>query len=106
MIALQLNHNHTPTALAHLNEKLEALLADSEVEDEVRFERMLQLVRQRDSLISQHLSSLDESSRRQFAQNELSVNNQLNELAQSLLNSAKNDISHFIKSQSAIKKYK
>ncbi|WP_218355166.1 hypothetical protein [Alteromonas lipotrueiana] len=103
---MQLDHSLTPPALKQLNIQLEALLADSNSENEARFQKLLQIIRQRDTLINQHLPSLDATSRRQFAQAELSVNNQLNDLAQGLLNSAKNDISHFVRSQSAIKKYK
>jgi len=102
----QFSHPLTPAELGELNEQLATLLVNTDIEEEQRFQLFLQLVRQRDSLIQQHLGALDTEPRKQFAAAELTVNNQLNELAQSLLHSAKNDISHFIKSQSAIKKYK
>ena len=64
------------------------------------------LITERDVLIQGILASEDTEFVKKFAELELVVNNELKGMAQSLLKSAKDDVSRFIRSQAAIKKYK
>ncbi|MEW9797588.1 hypothetical protein [Alteromonas sp. CYL-A6] len=98
-----LNHSYTPPALAQLNEQLLQVLSDN-AED--WYSVFNDIIKQRDALIQAHLLSLDEAARKAFADAEYKVNEKLIDVARKLLDSAKDDMSHFVRSQAAIKKYK
>ena len=102
------NHEKTPAVLREINEKLVALFEEPEgdIEASSNYEQLKALLAIRDVTIKQHLDSLQSEEKQQFAKLELDVNNTLIELAQRLLIKAKDDITHFIRSQSAVKKYK
>lgn len=103
------NHKETPPALREINDKLVALFEEdihSDVESSSQLEKLKVLIAIRDSVINEHLESLHSEEKQLFAKLELDVNNTLIELAQSLLNKAKDDITHFVRSRSAVKKYK
>lgn len=99
-----LTHELTPQTLRELNTRLVASLASED--EESRYQLLNDLVEERDNFIRQYLASLDSADAEKFAKMELSVNDKLKQLAQTLLASAKKDMSHFVRSQSAIKKYK
>ena len=98
-----LNHTYTPAPLADINAKLLAVFSDG---SEQWFTSFSQLITQRDAIIREHLAALDEDDRKVFADAELKVNERITEVAQKLLDSAKGDVTHFVRSQAAIKKYK
>ena len=100
----ELNHDLTPAALRDIHNELVVLL--SAEEQETRYSALNELIVRRDEFIQSHLSSLSKSEAKAFAEKELTVNERLKELAQTLLSSAKSDMRHFVRSQSAIKKYK
>ncbi len=104
MSTLNFNHSKTPENLRQLNQKLTEVI-QSDDDSEQKYQAFQLLIRERDRMIRDHLSQLSDSEQKLFAESELTVNNQLNELAQSLLKSAKDDISRFIRSRAAIKKY-
>ncbi|MFS1702328.1 hypothetical protein [Alteromonas sp. AMM-1] len=99
----QLNHALTPDNLRALNQQIsECLLADSPD----KYQQFNTLINERDQLILSILGQLDNATAKQFAQQEMVVNDNLKNMAQTLLKSAKDDVSQFIRSQTAIKKYK
>ncbi len=98
------NHSQTPENLRQLNQQLSEVI-QSDDDSEQKYQAFQLLIRNRDQLIREHLSQLSDSQKKVFAESELTVNKQLNELAQSLLKSAKDDISRFLRSRAAIKKY-
>lgn len=99
----QLNHALTPDDLRALNQQIsECLLADSPD----KYQQFNALINERDQLIHSILAQLDNAAAKQFAQQEMVVNDNLKNMAQTLLKSAKDDVSQFIRSQTAIKKYK
>lgn len=104
MTEKNLNHALTPDDLRALNAKICECLAKPD--DPSGFERFNALITERDTLIQTILTSDDTEFVKKFAELELVVNNELKGMAQSLLKSAKDDVSHFIRSQAAIKKYK
>lgn len=75
-------------------------------ESENWFAEFSQIVTERDTFIREHLESLNDEERKQFAQEELKVNERIAEVARKLLDSAKGDVTQFVRSQAAIKKYK
>lgn len=101
----ELNHDLTPNALGTLNAQIVDALPQPD-DSSSGFKTFFELIVQRDELVQQILADADSSFARAFAEKELVVNDKLKELAQTLLKSAKDDASHFIRSQAAIKKYK
>lgn len=98
-----LNHTLTPDNLRALNQQIsECLLSDSPD----KYNHFNLLITQRDDIIQSVLTELDTEQARLFAQNESVINDNLKNVAQTLLKSAKDDVSQFIRSQAAIKKYK
>lgn len=98
-----LNHPLTPSSLEQVNAQILSVLTG---ESEKWFESFFQLIEKRDSVIREHLKHLDEPTRKAFAEAELVVNKHLADVAKKLLDSAKDDMSQFVRSQAAIKKYK
>lgn len=99
-----LNHCYTPASLSQLNIELVELLDKSN--DVEQFSKFKDIIFERDRIVLSVLSSLESNQRKLFAQEELRVNKILIDMAQRLLNSAKEDMTHFIRSQAAVKKYK
>lgn len=99
-----LNHELTPDNLRALNAKICECIAKPD--EPSGFELFNALITERDVLIQSILASEDTEFVKKFAELELVVNNELKGMAQSLLKSAKDDVSRFIRSQAAIKKYK
>ena len=100
----ELNHELTPQALVKINAKILLCLAGED--DETRYQTLRALIQERDEFIQSYLSTLDKNTARSFAEQEVSVNNKLLEVAQTLLKSAKDDVSHFVRSQKAAQKYR
>lgn len=101
----ELNHELTPDALGALNAQIIDALPQPD-DASSGFKTFYELIVQRDALVQQILAGAEPEFAQAFAGKELVVNNKLKELAQTLLKSAKDDASHFIRSQAAIKKYK
>ncbi len=99
----QLYHSHTPAALREINQKIAALCDNPSAGD---IETLNALLKIRDEFIVSHLESLNSEQKEAFASKEIEINDKLKEVAQTLLQSAKDDASHFVRSQVAIKKYK
>ena len=100
-----LNHSLTPETLQDLNESIAAQL-QLDQEKSSDYAELKALLAQRDRLIKDHLKILTDNEKRQFAENELRVNRALEKLAQSLLESSKEDIIQFVRGKAAVKKYK
>lgn len=100
----ELNHNLTPHDLRAINDELVVALRTEDPQDIE--DLILQLVNKRDDAVQRHLALLPPDDARAFAQNELPINEKLLNLVQTLLDSAKDDMTQFVRSQSAIKKYK
>lgn len=100
-----LNHDLTPDDLRVINASIVDALAKPD-EPSSGFAALFALIVQRDELVQHILNTSDSTFARDFAAKELVVNDKLKEVAQTLLKSAKDDASHFIRSQAAIKKYK
>ncbi|GGW73474.1 hypothetical protein [Alteromonas halophila] len=100
----ELNHNKTPPELRAVNDELIAALS-AEEPDNIEA-TLLDIVSRRDAIVQQHLASLSTDDAREFAHNEVPINDKLLELVQTLLDSAKDDITHFMRSRAAVKKYK
>ncbi|WP_421133871.1 hypothetical protein [Alteromonas sp. A079] len=98
-----LNHIHTPAELRELNEKLVVQLENANSSD---YAELNLLLAQRDSLINTYLEVLQPDDKKAFATLELEVNNSLKDLAQSLLETSKEDIIQFVRAKAAVKKYK
>ncbi|NMH59662.1 hypothetical protein [Alteromonas ponticola] len=99
----ELNHSLTPPALQQINEKIAALL--SAEEDDDRVTKLNQYADERDTFIQSYLQSLPSENAKEFAKQEIVVNDRLKEIAQQMLTSVKDDITHFVRSRSAVKKY-
>jgi hypothetical protein len=98
-----LNHTHTPAELRELNEKLVVQLENANSSD---YAELKVLLAQRDSLINTYLEALQPDDKKAFATLELKVNNLLKDVAQSLLETSKEDIIQFVRAKAAVKKYK
>ncbi|QJR81823.1 hypothetical protein CA267_014180 [Alteromonas pelagimontana] len=105
MKLFELTHTETPDELNQINQQLVELLS-ADMEEMDRYQQLNSLIQSRDTFIRSYLPQLSEENKKLFAKKELAVNNSLKEMAQRLLKSAKDDISHFIRSQAATKKYK
>ena len=104
MIDLSLNHELTPPELRSINDQIiQCLSCDNPSELALKFN---QLVIERERHINNALASLSVERRELFVTNELKVNEQLNALAQSLLQSAKQEIVQYMRGRAAVKKYK
>jgi len=99
----ELNHPLTPEALQNLNAKIVALLDQEKPSD---YAELRALLEERDNIINLHLASLQVDAKRLFAQKELVVNRSLEHMAQSLLQSSKEEIIQFVRGKAAVKKYK
>jgi len=99
----ELNHSLTPEALRDLNANIVAQL---DKEDPTDYAELKALLLQRDKVINAHLHSLHDDEKRQFAQKEIVVNRSLEQVAQSLLQSSKEEIIQFVRGKAAVKKYK
>ena len=98
-----LNHPETPTLLREINEKIAATLESS---SDSRFSELQQLIIDRDVVITTYLESLEDAEKRQFAIRELDVNNSLKDIVRKMLEDAKDEVTHFVRSKSAAEKYK
>ncbi|MCW8090327.1 hypothetical protein [Alteromonas sp. ASW11-130] len=99
----EFNHSLTPPALQQINEKIAALLSSDEDDDRVT--NLNQLADERDIFIQSYLKSLTPEDAKEFAKQEIVVNDKLKEIAQVMRTAVKDDITHFIRSRSAVKKY-
>ncbi|NVK57587.1 MAG: hypothetical protein HWE26_18450 [Alteromonadaceae bacterium] len=103
----ELDHDLTPDTLRNLNVQIcECVNAPPDEQVSSGFQRLNALIAERDELIHSILASPDHEFVREFAAREQVVNDKLKDMAHSLLIKAKDDVSHFIRSQAAVKKYK
>jgi len=88
--------------------KNKELGSDTEDENEEDNQELIirKLISQRDTLIQQFLQTAPKDIARSFAEQELVTNQKIVEMVQILLDTAKDEITHFVRSRSAIKKYK
>ena len=99
-----LNHTHTPLLLQAVNNALTACLSSGN--KEFSTERFRRLSETRHKVVVRALKRLSGDEKSSFVQNELKVNQMLEELAQSLLNGAKQEAVKFSRGRAAVKKYK
>ncbi|GEA11651.1 hypothetical protein [Alteromonas sp. KUL49] len=99
----ELNHPYTPKVLGKINQRIVELLQSPPDIDVPALNALLQ---ERDEVIKAHMDALDEDALRAFASSEIKVNDNLTKQAEGWLASAKNDVTQFVRSQVAIKKYK
>ncbi len=99
----ELNHSFTPELLGNINQRIVELFKTLPDKDIPTLNTLLQ---ERDNVIKAHMETLNEASLKEFANAELEVNKKLTELAQQWLEAAKDDVTRFVRSQVAIKKYK
>ncbi len=103
----ELDHDLTPDTLHNINVQIcECVNAPPDEQISSGFQRLNTLIAERDELIHSILASSDQTFVREFAAQEQIVNEKLKDMAHSLLTKAKDDVSHFIRSQAAVKKYK
>ncbi len=96
---LQLNHPHTPSELAELNDALLSAISD---ENDTLLEN---LVEQRANLVDSLLNSLDEEQKRIFAKYETQSNNRLLSAITEKRTLIANELQKANKASKAIKKY-
>lgn len=103
-----LEHDFTPSELSKINAQIIQLLNTESFDIELDSERLLQLVTLRDEFILSYLEQLSEQAelKQSFVQAEVPVNQALLLTCQALLKNTKNQLTHLMKSQKAIKKYK
>lgn len=98
-----LTHSYTPKELDNVNQSIIELL---KTQPDIDISVLNTLLHERDSVIKAYLETLDDVSKREFANAEIVVNELLSDTAKQWLSEAKNDITRFVRSQVAIKKYK
>jgi hypothetical protein len=99
-----LNHDETTDELRELNARLVSCFSLSDPSELATTFNRLTLERQH--LVTSILTALQDNHRRAFATNELIINDKLNTLAQSLLDSAKQEIVQYMRGRAAVKKYR
>jgi len=99
----ELNHPETPISLREINKKIAATLDSA---SDSRFSELQQLIIDRDVFITAYLENLDAQDKREFAIRELDVNNSLKDIVRKMLEDAKDEVTHFVRSKSAAEKYK
>lgn len=96
-----LNHTLTTPELMHINQAIVDCLAQAEVDES----HLTIIIGQRAELVDKLLNTLNNPQRRQFAQLEAKINQQLIEHITELRQEAKSALSHVAKSSKAIKQY-
>lgn len=99
-----LNHTYTPVFLQVVNSQLTTCLAASG--EHFSSDRFYYLTEVRHKVVLRELSRLNGQQRKLFAEKEHINNQQLEEVAQALLLSAKAEAVKFSRGRSAVKKYK
>ncbi len=99
---LKLNHQSTPTSLIPINAELESVLSSEDLDDK----RLLELIILRDELISAHLDSIDETTKKKFVKAEYDVNTVLSKIAQRLFKASLSNLSGLVRGKKAVEKYK
>ncbi|GAA0857153.1 hypothetical protein [Aliiglaciecola litoralis] len=102
MKKLNLHHAHTPDDLAEINSQLESVLKADSLDDE----KLKQLITQRDTFILEHLTTLQDDAKKQFAELELKSNKKLSSLIEHQLSASLKQLSGLLKGQKAVNKYK
>lgn len=99
-----LDHQHTPIFLKAVNAKLAACLSlDSDDFSTSDFQSLITL---RHRVVIRELARLTEADKKAFSSQELKINQKLQELAQGLLDNAKEEAVKFSRGRAAVKKYK
>jgi hypothetical protein len=98
---LTLDHSYTPSILNKINQDLVALTTEDDP-DESKF---LQLVTQRDEFIQDYIDSTPAQERNQFVTAELEVNVALVAYAEESFKASLKELSGFVRSRKAVKKY-
>jgi hypothetical protein len=99
-----LNHEYTPLFLQAVNAELSACLSsDIEAFSTERFRYLSQI---RHKVVVRALSRLEGDAKKAFSRNEIAINQKLEELAQGLLENAKDEAVKFSRGRAAVKKYK
>ncbi|MDO6568452.1 hypothetical protein Q4561_15380 [Alteromonas sp. 1_MG-2023] len=99
-----LSHTNTPLFLQAVNAKLSAcLLLENSDFSTSDFQSLIAL---RHKVVIRELKRLNDAERKVFAQKEMIINQKLEELAQGLLDNAKEEAFKFSRGRAAVKKYK
>jgi len=100
----KLNHSSTPLFLSKVNAAIAVCVAAEPAA--LSIETFHHLISLRHSLVLRELSRLSGNERTTFAENELIINQELEELALKLKLAAKEEIVGFSRAQKAAKRYK
>lgn len=99
---LKLNHQSTPASLVPINAELESVLSNDDLDDK----RLLELIIMREELISAHLNSIDDTTKKKFVRAEYDVNTALSKIAQRLFKASLSNLSGLVRGRKAVEKYK
>lgn len=102
MITIELDHSLTPPQLSDINRDIASSFSSGTPD----YQNLNLLLAKRDECIQRHLASLDEPDRKRFAKAEIETNEKLKSMARDLLGNAKDEVTHFVRSQAAVKKYR
>jgi|TARA_R110002126_G_scaffold81082_5_gene200174 hypothetical protein len=97
-----LSHVHTPPHLDAINRQIVKCIENSDND----FSLLYKLVKKRDDIIVNHLSSIEDGEKKNFAKFEVEKNRELLLTVNNLLQEAKDEVSKLIRSKAAAKKYK
>jgi hypothetical protein len=99
---IALTHDLTPPFLSVVNDKIEALLQESEVETAFLFK----LVALRHKLVVRELNKAHLKNKQQFVKSEIECNKQLEYITYRLREEAKNEVINVKRANHAVKRYK
>lgn len=99
---LNLNHDYTPPKLADINLQIQTVLNAEELDDSL----LKSLIEQRDVVVIEHLRSISVDDEKQFAKNELVINQTLSEEIGLQLKASLKDLSGLLRGRKAVDKYK
>ena len=102
MKKLDLNHALTFPSLHDYNEALNGLL----LQEVLEFEKLAELIAQRDQVVLAYLDSLPVEAKQTFAKAELDCNQTILSAIKPLLNETEQDLKKLLRGKAAIKKYK
>ena len=99
-----LDHEYTPPLLQAVNAEFAACLSSDA--EEFSTERFRHLTQVRHKVVTRALKRMSGSEKSAFASKEIIINQKLEELAQGLLDNAKQEAVKFSRGRAAVKKYK
>lgn len=99
---MKLSHQYSPAELIELNEKLEALIAEEELDEK----RLASLMSERDKLVQSYLAQLESSQIKQFAEAEIDINQKLISWTEERRTAVLQQTVGWLRGRKSVKKYK